>query len=1240
MRLGVWRTMMAHALRSDEVRRMQAALEAKATNAGKGSGMRQLTQVMGRLMKGEVRIWVGMWRTATRHAVRAAEEVRVYGELKQKAKAASTGLSARQLRKILTMLGASPGQLQLGPEVPTMRPPMEDPLEVFATETPRLRIPIEDPLGVFVPTQDLADESLAMMTRLEHLAMLVHLHVVVNKIICMHERGSVGIWRMGMELEQQQRMVATQAVIIADTRAVMQSRGLHHVVRVLGLQIGMELCTRVHIWRMLMKDAIRIVELARERDALQRWAASQSNAAGVRQLRQIMVRVMRGDVAMVVEVWRAATKVAAHERHGEMHVALEAQMHAHGQAAGVRQLRQIVVRMTRGELGLRVQVWRAVMADALRSNMVRQMQAVLEAKAGNAGKGAGMRQLKQIVVRMAKGAAGLRVEVWRTGARAAAYKRHCEVKAALEAQMHAHGQAAGVRMQILEAQIRAQHQAMCLHQLRRSVVGLVQGEAGFRVAIWRSSTRDDVRSRDRMQIREEHEQSAGLRYIRSVVSRLMRDAIWSRVVAWRAGTWNAVQASKLARELEQNAFVMSTGLGMAQLRQIMSRAMRRNVAMLVEMWGISTKMAAHARHQEMQAALKARIAQGQGRATALISMMWARRLTKEIVLALQNMRRGLAEQNRRVRGERVMKRVGVRMINAEAVYVLQTMKANLADSSRCARGARLLKRVGARMKKMELVLALQSFQEHFAEASKSVRGRRLMMRACARMSNRKLVFALQSMRFNLTNANHDMRQNSMQQANVERLLTRVGVRMTTNELVGTLQSFQQHFAEANDRGRGRRLLKRVQARMTSKELASALQTLRANLANEKQAHAIAIQTAESTRARKELERKAMDASTGMAVRLLRQIMVRVMRGDVVMLVKVWRTSVDMAACTEHRAMQAALEAQMHAHGQAASVRQVRQIIARMVRGEVGMRVQMWHTMMLDALRLEAVSRVQATTETNMLVDASRVLEMARMQAALEASIIADAGRVLEMARMQSALEAQMHAHGQEAGARQLRQIVVRMMEGKITMLVGVWRAATRHAVQAAEEVRVYGELEQKAKDASTGLSARQLRQILTMLGASPGPHPGAAKGTTSLAVSIDDPFGAFEQTEDPADESLAMMTRLQHLAMLVHLHVVVNKIICMHERSSIGIWRMGMELEQQQRMVATQAVIIADTRAVMQSRGLHHVVRVLGLQIGMELCTRVHIWRMLMKDAMRIVELARERDTLSGGQQVRATRQG
>ena len=94
-----------------------------------------------------------------------------------------------------------------------------------------------------------------------------------------------------------------------------------------------------------------------------------------------------------------------------------------------------------------------------------------------------------------------------------------------------------------------------------------------------------------------------------------------------------------------------------------------------------------------------------------------------------------------------------------------------------------------------------------------------------------------------------------------------------------------------------------------------------------------------------------------------------------------------------------------------------------------------------------------------------------------------------------------------------------------------------------------------------------------MLGASPGPHPGAAKGTTSLAVSIDDPFGAFEQTEDPADESLARMPRLQHLAMLVHLHVVVNKIICMHERSSIGIWRMGVELEQQQRVVATQAAI-------------------------------------------------------------------
>lgn len=47
-----------------------------------------------------------------------------------------------------------------------------------------------------------------------------------------------------------------------------------------------------------------------------------------------------------------------------MKSALEAQMRAQGQGAGLRMLRQIVARMVKGELGLRMEVWRTGKASA------------------------------------------------------------------------------------------------------------------------------------------------------------------------------------------------------------------------------------------------------------------------------------------------------------------------------------------------------------------------------------------------------------------------------------------------------------------------------------------------------------------------------------------------------------------------------------------------------------------------------------------------------------------------------------------------------------------------------------------------------------------------------------------------------------------------------------------------------------------------------------------------------------
>ncbi len=92
-----------------------------------------------------------------------------------------------------------------------------------------------------------------------------------------------------------------------------------------------EVGLRVEIWRTAMKDDVRAVEMARLQRELEARAADASKGAGLRQLRQIMVRIMKGEVGMRVEIWRTAVKMDAHAKHRELQAALEAQMQAQGQ---------------------------------------------------------------------------------------------------------------------------------------------------------------------------------------------------------------------------------------------------------------------------------------------------------------------------------------------------------------------------------------------------------------------------------------------------------------------------------------------------------------------------------------------------------------------------------------------------------------------------------------------------------------------------------------------------------------------------------------------------------------------------------------------------------------------------------------------------------------------------------------------------------------------------------------------
>merc|ERR1719305_1693856 len=88
-----------------------------------------------------------------------------------------------------------------------------------------------------------------------------------------------------------------------------------------------------------------------------------------------------------------------------------------------------------------------------------------------------------------------------------------------------------------------------------------------------------------------------------------------------------------------------------------------------------------------------------------------------------------------------------------------------------------------------------------------------------------------------------------------------------------------------------------------------------------------------------LDKQMADGSKGAAMRMLKQIMVRMVKGEVAMRLVIWQQQVKMEEQAKHAAMQAALEAQMRTQGQGAGLRMLRQIVMRMVKGKVAMRLE-------------------------------------------------------------------------------------------------------------------------------------------------------------------------------------------------------------------------------------------------------------------------------------------------------------
>ena len=133
-------------------------------------------------------------------------------------------------------------------------------------------------------------------------------------------------------------------------------------------------------------------------------------SAAVRQLRAVMVRLAKGEVAMRVEIWCMKWKVWSIQQDDALKASLEAEMKTGKHAAAVKRLSMMMVGMMRGAKGIALQGMKLGVADERRNAEMRAMQSASEAQMRSAA----VRQLRAVMVRLAKGEVAMRVEIWCT----------------------------------------------------------------------------------------------------------------------------------------------------------------------------------------------------------------------------------------------------------------------------------------------------------------------------------------------------------------------------------------------------------------------------------------------------------------------------------------------------------------------------------------------------------------------------------------------------------------------------------------------------------------------------------------------------------------------------------------------------------------------------------------------------------------------------------------------------------
>jgi len=889
-------------------------------------------------------------------------------------------------------------------------------------------------------------------------------------------RGQVGMrvdmWRVAVKAAVYESHREIQRSMELQMKAQGRDAGLRMLRMCFYLTVKGEAASRLDVWRTAVDDEARAMELKQLRRELEVGWRDTTRGASLRLLRQVMAQLLRGEVALTLQVWRSAMQSEAEGLARAIQAHFQLQSKTQSQASGLRALRMVLKHRLQGEVGLRLEAWRWGPKDEAHTSSLTALRSSLNSKASNAA----VRQFTQLAVRAIKGESAMRLHVWLANTQDAQSEAAlCQMRATLELRAADAIRGAGYRrlehtirsivkgdasMRIgvwrghllmhrerlngtmkasLEAQMNAQRHDIGLRQLRQVLTKLAKGETALRMEVWRTATRDEARITARTHLetllaqRMLHcTQGSGLRLLKRVAIKMIKGEAAMRIEIWR-------QRFRLERQAQARA----KGHHIAQriLNRVLARLRKHEMGVRIELW----RSAMHAeRFRDLCDALEA---ESYENTAVKLTLRRKEQAGVEAEARIAQLESELAVSDQRInavvqRAEDSVRQAGEAAIRKEQEIDKQQWELRDALDDALHENHALLVVSNATSEKLERCMkdyetSMEDILHRHAEEMS------LQQIALVTVTEKAeaVEIELEDVRVAMTQlaADKEALSHSALKAKEYGIKIEKEIKTMEDHREISLEKQETELREASSAVQRQIALKMIKSIMTRRlqtVARSGLECWRRELVLQNSAQILDQRHAAASAAlQASLEAKLHDSSQGAALRQFKQIVLRLVKGDVAVKLDSWRCTMQEEETAALIALQAALKVKMRTTGQLVSLQQLKQIMERIARGETAMRLEIWR----QHGRLHA-------TETQDHFHSQRH-EAAK--------------RKLQQVR-------------QEAGLRELKLILTYLIKGELGWKLAVWRSKRQHETSSLLLASVHAAAQ--ARDASLTSELASLRE--------------------------------------------------------------------------------------------------------------------------------------------------------------------